>query len=462
MYRRGFVALVLSALTIFVMAVPSTASKANGWCNKPSHPHYDPVLCETTTTSTTTSTTVAPTTTTTIAPTTTQAPTTTTTVLPTTTTLPPTTTTTALPSGCSGVQVLAGSNLVTVANAHGAGTTFCLAAGTYVVPSGIPAEAGDKFIGAPSRGSILTGNNSTTIAFATSSGPNVTLQNLVIERFASPLQQGAIGGPRPRPATDTGWVVDNCEFRFNNGIAIMANSGWQITNSFIHHQGQLGVAGQGLGILYENNEISFNNTANHDSGWEAGASKFVNTDGLIVRDNYVHDNNGQGLWTDINNIRTLYENNRVINNKDQGIFHEISYDAVIRNNEVRDNGHDPAWLYGAGIVVAASSNVEVYGNILSGNGNGIALIQQPRGSGTFGPWEVRNVWVHDNDITMTSGLTGAVQDTGDNAIFTDRNNRFTNNDYHGVVGRNAWAWMNSTRSWTEWQGFGQDLTGSID
>ena len=57
-----------------------------------------------------------------------------------------------------------------------------------------------------------------------------------------------------------------------------------------------------------------------------------------MRDNHVHHNEGPGLWTDIDNIHTLYEGNLVEHNANVGIFHEISYDAVIRNNIVRDNG----------------------------------------------------------------------------------------------------------------------------
>ena len=348
--------------------------------------------------------------------------------------------------------------------AQPAGTTFCLAAGTYAVTTAIPAQTGDRFIGVANRGSILTGNDTATIAFAASSGPNVTLRNLIIERFNSPLQHGAVGGARPRSGeNDSGWLVDNCEFRFNKAAGIYAGSGWRVTNSYIHHQGQIGIKARGFAapILFENNEVSFNNVDNVSSGWEAGGSKFLDTDGLTLRGNYVHDNNGQGLWTDSNNIRTLIENNRVIDNRNEGIFHEISYDAVIRNNEVRGNGvTDHPWLYGAGILIAHSPNVEVYGNIVEGNGNGIGVIQQARGSGKYGPWETRNVWVHDNDITMVGGYTGLAKDTGDNTIFTDKNNRFTGNDYHGVGTRNAWEWMNGHKSWAEWQGFGQDLTGS--
>ena len=108
----------------------------------------------------------------------------------------------------------------------------------------------------------------------------------------------------------------------------------------------------------------------------------MTTENLIVRGNFVHDNNGPGLWTDIDNINTLYENNIVEGNSGAGIFHEISYSATIRNNQVRGNGfRNRGWLWEGGIMVAGSQGVEIYGNILEDNYNGITLIQQDRGSG---------------------------------------------------------------------------------
>ena len=63
-------------------------------------------------------------------------------------------------------------------------------------------------------------------------------------------------------------------------------------------------------------------------------------------------------------------------------------------------------------MVAGSQGVDIYGNILEGNYNGITLIQQDRGSGTLGPYLLRNVSVEDNTV-VRSGRTGAAQDVDD-------------------------------------------------
>src|ERR1035441_2262265 len=100
-----------------------------------------------------------------------------------------------------------------------------------------------------------------------------------------------------------------------------------------------------------------------------------------------------------------------------GIQHEVSFNAIIRNNSVMGNGNSPSvWLWNAQIDVQNSSNVEVYGNtvqVASGGGNGIALINQNRGRGPLGPWVAANNYVHDNTITYmgASGVSGIVDDT---------------------------------------------------
>ena len=84
--------------------------------------------------------------------------------------------------------------------------------------------------------------------------------------------------------------------------------------NYIHHNGQLGLAAAGNGIIVEDNEIAYNNTHGFSYWWEAGGTKFVRTENLIVRRNHSHHNIGPGLWTDGNNLNTLYEHNRVTDN----------------------------------------------------------------------------------------------------------------------------------------------------
>lgn len=75
--------------------------------------------------------------------------------------------------------------------------------------------------------------------------------------------------------------------------------------------------------------------------------------------------------------------------------------------------------------MAASRDVEIYGNVLIGNTNAIRLIQQQRNDSPskHGAHEMDNIIIHDNDITMTDNLTGMVDDNGDKSLYS-RNIRF--------------------------------------
>jgi parallel beta-helix repeat protein len=288
----------------------------------------------------------------------------------------------------------------------------------------------------------------------------VTITGLTIEKYATDAQSGAIDG-----ANGPGWTVENNVIRWNHGLGVSLGPSMRVLNNHVLANGQLGIGGGDYypNIVVENNEIAYNNEAGFNPEWEGGGTKFWATTSLVVRGNFVHHNRGVGLVADNDNNGTLYENNIVEDNYWAGIFHEISYAAVIRNNTVRRNGFldTRGWYWGAGIVIAASSDVEVYGNLVEDNANGIIGIQQDRGAGALGPWLILNLWVHDNRVRMHVGHTGLVTDTGDLSIFTTRNNHFDRNTYH--LGHNAryFTWLNRTRTEAQWRSDGQDTTGGF-
>jgi parallel beta-helix repeat protein len=296
---------------------------------------------------------------------------------------------------------------------------------------------------------ISNGNNYGT--------PNVVLSGFVVEKFANRAQQPAIQmGP--------GWVIDRLEVRRNHGVGVEGGSRSIVRNSHIWGQGQLGVSGPGtVDARFENNEIDGNNAAGYDSGWEGGGSKWAFTRNLVVRGNYVHDNRGAGLWTDGDNLYTTFEGNRVESNTGPGILHEISYDAVIRNNTLHHNGLAAAgksiW-WGADIMLNGSQNVQVYGNRIDSSVNGISLVDTDRGSGRYGTYKVANTDVHDNILALGPGAdTGLVGRSS--AFQSTANNRFSANTYYlPALTARAWEWQGSLTK-EEWQRYGQDTTGTF-
>jgi len=298
---------------------------------------------------------------------------------------------------------------------------------------------------------------------------NVIISGLVIEKYASPAQSGAIQGDE-----GTAWTLRANEIRLNHGAGIRTGAAMHVLGNHIHRNGQIGLVGKGDNIRIEGNILSHNNYAGFSSSWEAGGAKLVKTTNLVVRGNCVHDNAGTGLWTDISNIHSLYEGNRVFANSSEGIHHEISYDAVIRDNQVFANGHGfDSWLFGAQILVNTSRNVEVHGNhveVARGYGDGIVLLQQERGDGPYGEWRTSGNRVHGNLIIYRgeNGVSGAAGDYNNEVLFSS-GNLFNGNRYKALGEDHAhWAWGEEIdhraryMTWPQLRETGQEPDGKFD
>ena len=291
---------------------------------------------------------------------------------------------------------------------------------------------------------------------------NVTIRNLTIEKYASPTQQAAV-------ELGTGWIIEDCEVRWNHFTGISSGPRSIARRNRVHHNGCFGFHGAGEHILVADNEIAYNGFAGYDPFWGSGGSKWVYTSHLVVRGNFSHHNRGPGLWTDINNIHSLYEHNTVEDNERGGIFHEISYDATIRNNTSRRNGTGkdfPYWTTGAGIEVVSSRNVEVYGNTLEDNWQGITGLDDHRGTGNAGPYTLIHLNVHDNVVTTRvaedgGGRTGVIDTKGTEAFTAAANNRFRQNTYSLGTKRRCFFWMGQELEETQWRRFGQDVEGTF-
>lgn len=265
---------------------------------------------------------------------------------------------------------------------------------------------------------------------------NVLIKNLIIEKYASIAQKGAIHAGKA-----VGWVVEDCELRLNSGAGLATGTGSRVRRCDIHHNGQLGIGGGGDHVLLESNRVWANNIRGFSPGWEAGGVKLALGDGIIFRNNHIYDNIGPGLWCDIHCRNVLYENNVIERNGGPGIFHEISFSAVIRNNILRHNAAvGRGLLWDDEILIAASESVEVYDNKLTVSPGkcGIMLVDQSRPmEGPMkggGKYMTRNNKIHDNEMTFEdAACAGGASDAepGDEnfSVITDGNNVFDRNLY---------------------------------
>jgi parallel beta-helix repeat protein len=276
----------------------------------------------------------------------------------------------------------------------------------------------------------------------------VTIRGLVIEKYASPAQRGAVD-------VGTGWRIIGNEIRHNHGAALFSASDSTVSDNYLHHNGQIAIDGGGDGSVYERNEIAFNHLGDFSFEWGAGGVKFVHTSDLVLRDNFVHHNFGPGLWVDGYNVDTVFEGNRVIDNYDVGIKIEISGSATVRDNLVEGNGfgnqHPPR---GAGILIRESGPVEVVGNQLLGNEDALVLHQDDGRENETGN-HLHDILVHDNDIELDGGFVGYFGDIPFDAFETAALT-FEDNRYTGPRNQSLFLDHGREIDFTQWQEGGRD------
>jgi hypothetical protein len=370
---------------------------------------------------------------TTTRPPTTTAPATSTTVTPTTkapTTTAPTTTAPSVvaASTCStsgGVPIGTGNDAQQVVDAHGAGTRYTVKAGIHLRNFSVRPKSGDTFCGEP--GAVLDGGRSLRAAFS-GGATNVTLDSITVQQYATGRQGGAIHPDK----SASGWVVRNVSALRNYWAGLMAADNMKILGGHYNDNDQLGIGNNAASSIVldgldgdpttmDGPEMARNHILHESCDWEAGGIKWA-IGRITIRNAYVHDNDCRGLWGDINAHDALIEHNLIENNRDEGIFYEISQDAVIRYNRIYGNGfgYRVGWYWSGGITIASSFNVEVYGNRLSGNYNGVTGTQQTRTDSTPPAHLLDGVQVHDNVICATDNhSTGVIADNGANLATRD-------------------------------------------
>jgi parallel beta-helix repeat protein len=213
---------------------------------------------------------------------------------------------------------------------------------------------------------------------ATAGKDHITLQGLSFEHCANPPQDTAAvcinGG--------SNCMVDHCKVSLAAGAGLSVTGKSHIVRqSIFNHNGQEGLhTSSDVHGRVELCETSFNNTLpgkEYDSGWEAGGNKFARSRGLTVVGHVSHDNNGPGIWFDVDNEDCTVDS-CVCYNNEFGIFYEISYTGLFINNRSYNNRK-------TGIYISSSAGCRVYNNTTYGNGTfGISVETSIRGDGTPG------------------------------------------------------------------------------
>lgn len=290
------------------------------------------------------------------------------------------------------------------------------------------------------------------------SATGVTISNLVIEKYASPRNQGAVNGEAGTGPLSQHWTVKWNDIQLNHGMGLRIGNNMWVYHNKIHNNGQMGMGGTGKNVVVQNNEIYYNNYAGYIYS-QAGGTKFVRCYNLKIQYNLVHNNAGPGLWTDIDNDYVLMEHNTTRYNLIAGIFVEISYHETVRYNYLAHDGFDPRgptiW-WGAGILVNSSPNIQIYSNTVKYCMNGIGGIQANRGTGAYGPYLIQNLSVHGNSVYQVNGTAeGIVKASNfDNSVYTSWNNHFQNETYSlSYPTYNYFYWLGAYHTLAWWDNY---------
>lgn len=362
------------------------------------------------------------------------------------------------PSGEPNI-IYVGDNIQAKLDAAAAGSTMTFQAGIHRTSTHLLPKSGMRLVG---DGVVyIDGYGGGGGIKGSSTAINVELNNLTFRNFVNSYSTW----PRAAVHCGPGWILDKVAAHQCSEVGIEIHNGVRIRNgSSATYNKRYGiVGGPATDIIIEDSLIQGNNTGLFDWGHDAGGTKFIRCNTLILRRNTVLSNLGNGLWTDWDNRFVTFDANDIRSNKGMGIFHEVSQEATISNNNVVGNGEyllgKSIW-WGAQIYLFDSEHVDVTGNVVDGGINAIGIRDQDRGQTAYGASETTDILIHSNDIWLrqTEARVGMVTDRSPWAQVTWTENRYR---VGGAAAATAWVWQGANRNWAAWQGYGHDAAGTV-
>ena len=254
-------------------------------------------------------------------------------------------------------------------------TVYYLEPGTHT--GSFEANTNDAFVGGyrNSQRTVMSGNyggNAWAVdGYADSTG--ITVEYLTIEKYEPGIDHAALnqGG-------NTNFNIRYDTITLNApGAGAFAATNSALEYDCMTQNGQYGfqssvtltpdsVTGGPYNITIENNEISYNDTCDLENpfnnkaiGWNnynpvpdryrnphcgnetgdgnQGGFKLWQTDGVMIKHNWIHHNWGNGGWADTDNANTTWTENTITDNDGTAIDEEISYNFSITDNYMARN-----------------------------------------------------------------------------------------------------------------------------
>jgi parallel beta-helix repeat protein len=337
-------------------------------------------------------------------------------------------------------------------------------------------------------------------AFSTNGANNVTIENLTVQEFASPVQRGAVDpafSGSPTNSAGLNWTIENSYITLNHGYGVRGAFGMQVLNSVLTNNGNFGLGGgiqagasiNPSGLVVQGNTVSYNNYAHVSPDFGAGGMKFGNTAYATIRGNTVTNNLGNGIHFDEDSLFPLIDGNTVTGNGDSlasggeaGISFEIGFGgATVRNNIVRHNGDTASAGPAIQISSGTSVGMQAYCNVIETGANvhesAFEVTSGERGYNTEQPYLGTYLvstgnYVHHNTVIWDTGSTasaGYLQgDPTNQPNFFSLNTPPNYNQYHASnVNQSVFIYgdvngNNKAENFPTYQSLGADVNSTID
>lgn len=283
------------------------------------------------------------------------------------------------PDGCLGVIVPPGATLGQVMASRGAGTTYCLLAGSYDVATTISTEAGDRVIGA--------GRDATFIDGSGLPPDSVGIFEIDGDTYFANLD--IFGAPTPSIGNGDFCGTPSAPHKSNCGKAFaIGGSSLTIRSIGCHDNGGNCIGGGGSAKVSVDDIDCWNNGNAYSMSPEfryaaciKRAAVYSTPGDTMVTDSYIHDNPWVGIWCDFCKYGSFeIERNRIVHNGAAGIQWEMSGGwtssdhALITNNVIRDNNYRGEDV-GAGVNISTANDVTIESNEFEGNrGAGVNIL----------------------------------------------------------------------------------------
>ncbi|OZC03046.1 right-handed parallel beta-helix repeat-containing protein [Rubricoccus marinus] len=213
------------------------------------------------------------------------------------------------------------------------------------------------------------------------------LQGLTFRHASNLAQKGAVC------AGSRGSIMDRVRVEWTNGRGIDGSGVDHVfRRSTADYNGQMGWGASCTNCLWVDTQAVGNNWKGYDMFWEAGGGKWTRTRGTVIRRHTSRDNDGPGIWLDIDNADNTVEASTSTGDLGAGIMLEFeTVRTLVQHNVVRGTRWS-VWT-GTGILSqAASHNVLLHNSITGNEGSGIWLRLDPLRRAPDGDtWVIGNV-----------------------------------------------------------------------